>query len=78
MEIIDAGYKGYKQIFPSTYHVFNSADFNVLNEARCEQLLFLIFKDTKNRLGLITLKELVLNKLKNHLTIRPVSNQNLI
>lgn len=53
MEIIDAGFNGYSEVFPSAYHVFNSAAFNVLNEARCEQLLFLIFKDTKNRLGLI-------------------------
>jgi len=53
MEIIETGSKAYQEIFPSTYHQFNSTAFNVLNESRCEQLLFLIFKDTKNRLGLI-------------------------
>ena len=53
MEIIDAGFNEYKQVFPTTYHLFNSADFNVLNEARCEQIIYLVFNDTKNRLGLI-------------------------
>lgn len=53
MEIIDAGSKEYHQVFPSAYHVFNSAGFSVVNEARCEQVVYLIFKDTKNRLGLI-------------------------
>lgn len=53
MEIIDAGFNGYNQVFPATYHVFNSVGFNVLNEARCEQVAYLVFKDTKNRLGLI-------------------------
>lgn len=53
MEIIDAGFNEYKQVFPTTYHLFNSADFNVLNEARCEQIIYLLFNDTKNRLGLI-------------------------
>ena len=53
MEVIDVGVNGYKQVFPSTYHQFNSAEFNLLNEARCNQLLYLVFKDTKNRLGLI-------------------------
>ena len=53
MEVIDVGFNGYNQVFPSTYHQFNSADFNALNEARCDQLLYLVFKDTKNRLGII-------------------------
>ena len=53
MEIIETGIGAYKEIFPNTYHQFNSPDFNVLNESRCDQLLFLVFKDTKNRLGLI-------------------------
>ena len=53
MEIIDAGSKDYNQVFPSAYHVFNSAGFNILNQARCQQVVYLIFKDTKNRLGLI-------------------------
>jgi hypothetical protein len=53
MEIIETSFGAYKEIFSNTYHQFNSADFNLLNEARCGQLLFLVFKDTKNRLGLI-------------------------
>jgi hypothetical protein len=53
MEVSDLGFDGYKQVFPSPYHRFNSADFNFLNKVRCDQMLFLVFKDTKNRLGLI-------------------------
>ena len=53
MEIIEIESKGYEQFFPSTYHVFNSAEFNLLNEYKCDKLLFLIFKDKKYRLGLI-------------------------
>jgi hypothetical protein len=53
MEINNAGFNKYKEMFPAPYHQFNSADFNLLNESRCEKVLFLIFKDTKPRLGLI-------------------------
>lgn len=53
MEIISTDFNGYSQVFPSPYHIFNSVEFNVLNQARCDELLFLVFKDTKNRLGLI-------------------------
>src|SRR6187200_3414882 len=53
MEVIETDRNGYREVFSSTYHVFNSVDFNVLNEARCDQLLFLFFRDTKIRLGLI-------------------------
>ena len=53
MEVSEAGVSGYRQVFPSPYHRFNSADFNALNEERCDELTYLVFKDTKNRLGLI-------------------------
>jgi hypothetical protein len=53
MEITEASPREYNQAFFSTYHIFNSVEFNVLNESKSEQLLFLIFKDTKIRLGLI-------------------------
>ena len=53
MEVTESGVDGYSQVFPTTYHHFNSADFNALNQANCDELLYLLFKDTKNRLGLI-------------------------
>ena len=53
MEVSEAGVSGYRQVFRSPYHRFNSADFNALNEIRCDELIYLVFKDTKNRLGLI-------------------------
>lgn len=53
MEIIETDSEEYRQIFPSTYHLYNSVDFNLLNEERCDKLLFLVFRDSRNRLGLI-------------------------
>jgi hypothetical protein len=53
MQITATDVAGYRQCFPAAYHLFNSADFNALNEARCDRLLYLVFSDTKNRLGLI-------------------------
>jgi hypothetical protein len=54
MEIFETDAEEYGKIFPSPYHCYNSVSFNLLNEERCEKLLFLVFKDSKNRLGLIT------------------------
>ena len=53
MEVLEVGSKAYKDLFPDPYHGFNTTCFNELNEARCDQLLYLVFKDTRNRLGLI-------------------------
>jgi hypothetical protein len=36
----------------SPYHVFASAAFNHMNEAKADELFFLLFKDTKTRLAL--------------------------
>jgi hypothetical protein len=53
MEIFETDSNEYRQIFPSTYHLYNSVDFNLLNEEKCDALLFLLFKDSRNRIGLI-------------------------
>lgn len=53
MEILETNAEGYKKIFPSTYHIYNSVEFNLLNGERCDKILFLVFKDSRNRLGLI-------------------------
>jgi hypothetical protein len=53
MEIIKVTQDEYKNIIPNPYHVFNNADFNVSNESKCERIVYLLFKDTKYRLGII-------------------------
>jgi hypothetical protein len=53
MEIINIHSEEYARLFISPIHIFNSSDFVSLNISKCEKLHFLIFKDTKIRLGLI-------------------------
>jgi hypothetical protein len=53
MELFETDAEGYRQIFPLTYHLYNSVDFNLLNAERCEKMLFLVFRDSRNRVGLI-------------------------
>lgn len=53
MEVIETGPEEYKQVFTSPYHIFNTAGFNELNKERADEVLYLLFKDKKNRLGLI-------------------------
>lgn len=38
---------------PSAYNVFCSADFNEMNRSKCQSVNYLLFKDTKYRLGII-------------------------
>jgi hypothetical protein len=53
MEILEVDDIEYTKIFHKTYHVFNHANFNILNKKKCDGLKFLLFKDKKYRLGLI-------------------------
>lgn len=66
MEILEVDSKYYSEIFIETEHVFNSAAFNAVNEYKCEQVYYLIFKDTKIRLGIIF-------GLRNHTLVSPFS-----
>ncbi len=52
MELIISTAEEYKNIFPSPYHIFNDANFAKINEAKCEEVVYLLFKDKKYRLGL--------------------------
>ena len=52
MELIISTAEEYKNIFPSPYHIFNDANFAQLNEAKCDEVVYLLFKDKKYRLGL--------------------------
>ena len=66
MNIIAVSQKEYAEVITSVYHVFNSAIFNELNNDKCEDIYYLLFKDTKIRLGLILGK-------KGHVAYSPFS-----
>ena len=53
MEILRISPTEYKQIFSNPSHVFNTVDFNELNKDKCEQLHYLVFKESKIKLGII-------------------------
>jgi len=53
MEIIEASYVEYHKIIPAPYYVFGGALFNQLNEDKCDAVYYLLFKDSKYRIGLI-------------------------
>lgn len=51
LEAVDAKY--YQSIIPAPYHVFAGAKFNELNADKVEEVYYLLFKDSKYRLGII-------------------------
>jgi hypothetical protein len=53
VEILEVTPEVFDQTFPKPNHIFNSGAFSKLNESRFEKVYFLIFKDTKTRLGII-------------------------
>lgn len=53
MEILEVDSKTYAEVITNPSHIFNSAAFNALNESKCEQVFYLLFKDSKIRVGII-------------------------
>ena len=53
MQIIRVTSKEYQQLFPNPTSVFNSVAFSELNKEKCIELHYLVFRNPKNRLGLI-------------------------
>lgn len=53
MEVLEVSSKVYSDTFPHAFHVFNSVAFHILNESKCEKVYYLVFKDSKIRLGII-------------------------
>jgi hypothetical protein len=53
MEVIEVDSKYYSQVFSKPSHAFNSADFSAVNSYKCDQVYYLLFKDSKVRLGII-------------------------
>lgn len=61
MEILEVTPEVFDTTFPNPNHIFNSGAFSKLNESRFEKVYYLIFKDSKTRLGIILgLREQVL------------------
>ncbi len=56
MIIEEVSSDAYRAILRQPYHIFAGADFNVHNEKKAEQVYYLLFKDSKYRLGLIAAK----------------------
>lgn len=53
MEINRVTAEEYQKLFPTPTSVFNSVEFSELNKEKCLNLHYLVFRDTKNRLGMI-------------------------
>ena len=53
MEILEVSREHYTGFFTKPSHNFNAAAFNALNSYKCEQVFYLVFKDSKVRLGII-------------------------
>jgi hypothetical protein len=53
VEILEVTPEVFDATFPNPNHIFNSGAFSKLNESRFEKVYYLIFKDTKTRLGII-------------------------
>lgn len=53
MEILEVTPEVFDQTFPRLNHIFNSGAFSKLNESRFEKVYYLVFRDTKTRLGII-------------------------
>lgn len=52
MELIEVSAEEFANIIPDSYHIYNSVGFAGINQAKCDELFYLLFKDRKYRLGL--------------------------
>lgn len=66
MEIQEVTSKEYQSAISNPIHIFNSTRFTELNQSKCENVFYLIFKDTKIRLGIIL-------GLRDNLLVSPFS-----
>jgi len=51
LKVIDA--VTYCDLFPDSGLVYNSAEFNQINRSKCDNLIFLLFHDSKRKIGII-------------------------
>jgi hypothetical protein len=66
MEILEVDAVSYSQALTQPQHIFNAATFNAVNEYKCERVFYLLFKDSKIRLGIIF-------GLRDHKLVSPFS-----
>lgn len=52
MEVREVSAKEYRAVIANPTIIFNSVDFNLLNSDKCEEIKFLLFKDTKIKMGI--------------------------
>lgn len=53
MEVYEVTPETYNSIINSPSHLFNSVNFSELNSRKCDKMYYLLFKDSKFRLGII-------------------------
>lgn len=53
MEVLKVSSEEYLEVIPHPYFAFGSVEFNRLNKTKCEELVFLLFKESRYRLGII-------------------------
>ena len=53
MEILEVSAEKYSEVINKPYHIYGSAAFNELNQSKCEELFYLLFRKGKFRLGFI-------------------------
>jgi len=53
MEVLEVDSIAYAAAVPNPSHIFNAAGFNALNASKCDSVYYLLFKDSKIRLGII-------------------------
>lgn len=53
MEIVNVDPKVYAEHFDGTSHAFNKVAFAQLNKSKCERLHYLMFRDTRVRMGIV-------------------------
>ncbi|XVJ67669.1 MAG: hypothetical protein HEQ40_16390 [Lacibacter sp.] len=51
-EWIEVAADAHAQVIQHPYHIFNAAAFTELNSSKCEEAFYLLYKDSKYRLGL--------------------------
>ncbi len=66
MNIVEVDSKEFQRLLPKSYNVFGTADFSELNRFKCQSVNYLLFKDSKYRLGLI-------GGVKNNVFLTPFS-----
>jgi len=53
MNLLELSPIEYKKVIKEPAVIFNSVDFNLINSEKCDSIKYLVFRDKKNRLGII-------------------------